>query len=83
MGKVVAKVLSDMRTNPKGLRFSDLCRVCDHYFGKYRTKGSHRIYKQSLPGKPPLQIQEGENGKAKPYQVRQVLEAIGELGLTE
>jgi hypothetical protein len=72
----VAKILEIMRRNPKGVRFSDLRKVCDHYFGPPRQAGtSHCIYKTPWPGNPRVNIQNGK-GKAKAYQVRQVLLAI-------
>ena len=65
-----------MRSNPKGIRFNDLQKVCDHYFGEPRQQGSsHRVYRTPWPGDPRVNIQNA-NGKAKPYQVRQVLQAI-------
>lgn len=68
-----------MRRNPKGVRFADLCRVCDFYFGEARYTGSsHRIYKTSWQGDPRVNIQDHE-GMAKTYQVRQVLKAIDRL----
>ena len=46
------------------------------YFGKPRQDGSiHAIYKTPWPGDPRVNIQNAK-GKAKPYQVRQVLLAI-------
>jgi len=75
----VEDVLAQMRQNPKGVRFSDLCKVCDHFFGEARYKGSsHRIYKTPWPGDPRVNIQNSE-GMAKAYQVRQVLKAIERL----
>ena len=72
----VEDAVADMQGNPKGVRFADLCRICDHYFGPARQKGSsHRVYKIPWPGDPRVNIQD-ERGKAKPYQVRQVLKAI-------
>lgn len=71
----VTDILESMRSNPKGVRFKDLCKVCDHYFGKPRQSGtSHRIYKTPWRGDPRVNIQSGK-GKAKAYQVRQVLAA--------
>jgi hypothetical protein len=68
-----------MRRNPKGIRFRDLCRVCDHYFGQARhLGGSHRIYKTPWIGDPRVNIQD-DQGMAKAYQVRQVLKAIERL----
>ena len=75
----VADILAAMRRNPAGVRFQDLCKVCDHYFGDARQSGtSHRIYKTPWIGDPRVNIQ-GSKGKAKPYQVRQVLAAIARL----
>ncbi len=75
----VASILDAMRQNPKGIRFNDLKRVCEHYFGPPRQSGaSHCIYKTPWPGDPRVNIQK-HKGKAKPYQVRQVLLAIERL----
>ena len=68
-----------MRTQPAGVRFADLKTVCEAYFGKPRQDGSsHSVYKTPWPGDPRVNIQNA-NGKAKPYQVRQVLQAIEQL----
>ena len=75
----IADTLTAMRSNPKNIRFSDLCRICDHYFGQARQKGSsHRIYRTPWQGDPRVNIQ-NSRGKAKVYQVRQVLQAIERL----
>lgn len=69
-------ILCHMRENPVGVRFVDLCKVCDHFFGKARQRSSsHRIYKTSWIGDPRVNIQ-NDQGKAKAYQIRQVLKAI-------
>lgn len=65
-----------MKRNPQDIRFSDLCRVCDHYFGDARqSSGSHRVYKTPWHGDPRVNIQ-NRRGLAKAYQVKQVLRAI-------
>ncbi len=75
----VSDILKLMKKNPKGIRFADLCKVCDHYFGNPRQKGSsHRVYKTPWQGDPRVNIQ-NTKGKAKAYQVKQVLNAIGRL----
>jgi hypothetical protein len=75
----VADIVARMRRNPKGLRFAYLSKVCDHYFGKPRQSGSsHRVYRTPWAGDPRVNIQNAK-GKAKPYQVRQVLLAIDRL----
>ncbi|MBE9545952.1 MAG: toxin HicA [Proteobacteria bacterium] len=68
-----------MEQNQNNVRFSDLCKVCDHYFGNARQTGSsHRIYKTPWQGDPRVNIQKSK-GKAKAYQVKQVLKAIERL----
>lgn len=68
-----------MRGNPGNVRFTDLCRVCDHHFGMARQEStSHRVYKTPWPGDPRVNIQDSK-GKAKAYQVRQVIKAIDKL----
>ena len=70
-----------MRTEPANVRFSELQRVCETYFGKPRQNGSsHAFYKTPWPGNPRVNIL-NNNGKAKAYQVRQVLLAIEILGV--
>jgi hypothetical protein len=72
----VREIVEQMLINPRGIRFADLCKVCDHYFGRAReSSGSHRVYKTPWPGDPRVNIQNSK-GQAKAYQVRQVLKAI-------
>ena len=78
MAKIEA-ILTKMQRTPKGISFQDLCRVCDFYFGEARQRGSsHHIYKTPWQGDPRVNIQ-NDKGKAKAYQVRQVLKAIERL----
>lgn len=73
------KLLEQMRLEPANVGFSDLKKVCMAYFGKPRQSGSsHAIFKTPWPGDPRVNIQNAK-GKAKPYQVRQVLQAIDKL----
>ncbi|MGP8323213.1 MAG: hypothetical protein ACT6FG_04385 [Methanosarcinaceae archaeon] len=72
-------LISQMEQNQNNVRFSALCKVCDHYFGKARQTGSsHRIYKTPWQGDPRVNIQNSK-GKAKAYQVKQVLKAVERL----
>ncbi len=72
-----------MRANPKGISFLDAVKVATHHFGKPRNKGtSHHIFKMPWPGDPRVNLQ-NKDGKAKDYQVRQLLEAIDKLKLKE
>jgi hypothetical protein len=73
------KILDPMRHEPANIRFADLRKVCESFFGEPRNNGSsHLIFKTPWPGDPRVNIQDA-NGKAKPYQVRQVLRAIDKL----
>ena len=61
------------------MRFADLYKVCVEHFGEPRQRGtSHAIFRTHWPGDPRVNIQ-NERGKAKAYQVRQVLLAIDKL----
>jgi hypothetical protein len=72
-------ILAQMRRNPKDVRFVDLCKVCEIFFGKPRkSASSHRIYKTPWQGDPRINIQ-NHKGKAKAYQVKQVLLALEKL----
>jgi hypothetical protein len=75
----IAEIVADMRRTPHGIRFRDLCRVCDFFFVKARQGGSrHRLYKTPWQGDPRVNIQ-NDKGMAKPYQVRQGLRALDRL----
>jgi hypothetical protein len=75
----IEAILESIRRNPKNVRFKDLLRVCDYYFGPPRQRGgSHRVYKTPWPGDPRINIQ-NDKGMAKAYQVKQVLLAIDKL----
>jgi len=72
-------ILIGMKQNPKNVRFVDLCKLCEKYFGEPRNRGSsHKIYKTPWQGDPRINIQ-NRKGKAKAYQVKQVLLALEKL----
>lgn len=75
----IKKIEAAMRANPRGVRFGDLMKLCEHHFGPpRRTGGSHAVFRTPWPGDPRVNIQD-DHGRAKPYQVRQVLAAIDKL----
>ncbi len=77
----VEEVLAAMRDNPKGIRFSEACKVCEHFFGSPRQSGSsHRLYRTPWPGDPRVNVQ-NDRGMAKAYQIRQILKAIEKLNM--
>ena len=69
------ELLGQARTNPAGLRFSELIRLAECFgFSRRRQKGSHVVL-SSEEAPRPLVIQ-NVKGRAKAYQVRQLLDAI-------
>ena len=74
-----AAILDRMRAEPANVRFADLRGICEMYFGPPRSKGgSHLVFRMPWPGDPRVNIQ-NQGGRAKAYQVRQVLKAIDRL----
>ena len=72
----IDKILIHIAANPKDVRFTDLCNICEYYFGSPRQSGSsHKVYKTPWRGDPRVNVQNNK-GKAKAYQVKQVLRAI-------
>lgn len=65
-----------MKAAPTGVRFVDLRKVREHFFGPARKSGTrHAVFKTPWPGDPRVNIQ-GHKGKAKAYQVRQVRQVL-------
>lgn len=82
MTKRCLDLLDKARNNPKGLRFTELQKLCECAgMSLSRTKGSHFIYKHESPSYA-LSIQE-DDGNAVAYQVRQLLNFIEEHKLDE
>lgn len=78
--QAIATLVENMRSAPQNVRFTDLTKVCGHYFGEPRQQGtSHCVYRTPWAGDPRVNIQRGQAGKAKAYQVKQVLAAIARM----
>jgi hypothetical protein len=75
------KLLEKAQSNPKNLRFSELCSLAEHFgLSKRPGKGSHLVYKWD--GKPKFSITiQDKDGMAVPYQVKQFLNSLHEHGL--
>lgn len=72
-------IIKQMRQNPNDVRYAELGKICDLYFGEaWQKSSSPRIYKAPWQGDPRVNIQ-NHKGKAKGYQVKQVLIAIERL----
>lgn len=63
----------------KTIRFSQLLKICEDFFGNYRVNGSHHIFKTPWQGDPRINLQKGKDKHAKTYQVQQVLNALRKL----
>lgn len=80
MTAYILSLLMDQKIleNSKNVKFADLLKLCKQYFGEPRIAGSHHIFKTPWKGKPFVNIQ--KDGKmAKPYQVKQIMEAINKM----
>ncbi len=73
------KTLAKARNNPADVRFSDLLGlVAALGWQPQRITGSHRMDEHPM-GAERLNLQSRKDGKAKPYQTRQVLKAVDML----
>ena len=77
----IENYLTDLEGSPRDVRFAHLVRICQEFFGNPRMKGSHHIFKMPWPGDPRINLQEDarNKGKAKSYQVKQVITALRKL----
>ena len=77
-----SKLLEMLKKNPNNIRFNKLCNIAENFGFEFRGgKGSHRIYvKKGI--KEMLNFQ-NVHGKAKPYQVRQLIKVIEKYNLLE
>lgn len=86
MGRI-EKILEKAKASPNNLSFEELCYLVVKFgYVLDRQKGSHKIYKhpkiKSRVGAF-VNIQEFNDGKAKGYQVREVLRFIEEFRLEQ
>ena len=72
-------IIEDMRRNPRNVAFDDAVKVAKAFFGDPVVKGSHHRFRMPWPGDPRINLQRGKDGKAKPYQIRQLLNALDRL----
>ncbi len=74
----IDEAISELEGNETNTRFQRLVTICTAFFGPPRIEGSHYIFKTPWRGDPRINLQ-SEKGKAKPYQVRQVVRALRKL----
>jgi hypothetical protein len=70
-----AKLIAQIRNNPKDVRFEDACKVAKELgFVCKGGAGSHHAYSRS--GEPTGLNFQNHKGKIPPYQARQLIEMI-------
>jgi hypothetical protein len=76
------KIYRKLKEKPTDVRFEELCKIAELFgFELKGGKGSHRIFvKQGI--KELLNFQDVK-GKAKPYQVRQLIKVVEKYNLLE
>ena len=74
------KLLRQALNSPATMRFADLCALAEEYqFEHDHTNGSHHFYKRA-DCRTVMNFQKLRDGKAKRYQVKQLLAALRDLG---
>ena len=72
------KLLAEALNAPANMRFADLCSLAEMFgFICRKVNGSHRIYKRE--GYRWNMNFQDDDGRAKPYQVRQLLDALRDV----
>jgi hypothetical protein len=85
----IGKLLERAKISPQNITFHEACALAEAYGFKRRepnrTKSgsSHHVYKHPKIEHPHLVNLQPEGKKAKPYQVRQLLDYIEEYDLSE
>jgi hypothetical protein len=81
-------LLTRARLAPQSLSMDDAVSLARQLgFVEVRQRGSHRIFHHPFGGRlrssfpRPLNLQQGSGGKAKAYQVKQLLQMAMELGI--
>lgn len=78
--KVLARILSGGADN--NIVFGELCSLLRTFGFTERIKGDHHIFMRQEIAEI-INLQPLRNGKAKPYQVRQVRGIVNAYGLTQ
>lgn len=74
----IDEAIEELESKRNNVRFAYLVRVCQEHFGCERVRGSHHIFKTPWAGDPRINLQRVD-GKAKPYQIDQVVAALQRL----
>jgi hypothetical protein len=70
----IEKLIEKAYYSPQNVTFDELCTILEYYgFIKRKGDGSHMVYKRSMPPMASFSIQRGSCGKAKGYQIKQLI----------
>ena len=76
------KAYKKIKKSPTNIRFTEICNIAESFGFEHRGgAGSHTIYKRKDIDEK-LNFQ-NDKGKAKPYQVRQLIKIIERYNLLE
>ena len=76
------KLYEEIKRNPNNIRFKKICKIAEVFgFKQRKGKGSHHIFIH--PEVNELLNFQNVSGKAKPYQVKQLIKIIEKYGLLE
>jgi len=75
------KLLEKALNSPQNLRFAEALKLAQAFgFQVARVRGSHHILRR--PGVPELLNFQNAGGKAKPYQIKQLIELVETYNLS-
>jgi HicA toxin of bacterial toxin-antitoxin, len=75
------KLLEKALNSPQNLRFAEALKLAEAFgFQVARVRGSHHILRR--PGVPELLNFQNVGGKAKPYQIKQLIEIVEAYNLS-
>ena len=74
----IDEAVKELEASGKNTRFDRLVTICTEFFGKPRVKGSHHLFTVKWQGDPRINLQ-SQKGKAKGYQVKDVIAALQKL----
>ena len=74
------KLLAKIQNNSKNIRYGDFVTLIEAFhFKRIRGEGSHNVYENK--DVPEMVNIQNEEGKAKPYQIKQFLSLIEKYNL--
>lgn len=72
--------IADLQQRQNSIKFAELAKICVRWFGPPRINGSsHHVYRMPRQAISRINIQRGNNGAAKAYQVKQVIAALARM----